>query len=61
MDLVHSAGVVLLFAVSLIGRDWLKENEPSVAAPRRASQSLQAYEALRTSDDAERAEVGEAG
>ena len=47
MDLVGAATGILLLAIALVGRSWVKANDPSVLAEQRASSTLEAYEALR--------------
>ena len=46
-DFFLIAGVLLVFALTLIGRTWVKANEPGVLAAKRADATREAYAGLR--------------
>ena len=47
-DLLMITGVLLVFALTLVGRTWVKVNEPSVLAAKRADATRDAYAELTT-------------
>ena len=47
MDLLAISVSMLVFAIALIGRQWLKANENAMPAERRRDSTLDAYEQLR--------------
>jgi hypothetical protein len=46
-DLLMITGVLLVFALTLVGRTWVKANDPGVLAARRAEATRDAYAELR--------------
>jgi hypothetical protein len=46
-DLLMITGVLLVFALTLVGRTWVKANDPGVLAARRADATRDAYAELR--------------
>ena len=47
LDLLMITSVLLVFALTLVGRTWVKSNEPGVLASRRADATRDAYAELR--------------
>jgi hypothetical protein len=61
-DFFMMGGVLLLFAMTLVGRTWVKANDPGVLATKRADATREAYAELRpkavTDDEPVRAAAG---
>ena len=47
MDLLAISVSMLIFAIALTGRQWLKANENAAPAARRANSTLDAYDEVR--------------
>ena len=47
LDLLMISVSMLIFAIALIGRQWLKANENAIPAARRANTTLDAYDEVR--------------
>ena len=47
LDLLTISGVLLVFALTLVGRTWVKANDPAVLAAQRADATREAYAELR--------------
>ena len=47
IDLLAISVSMLVFAIALIGRQWLKINEQAMPAAKRANHTLDAYDELR--------------
>ena len=47
LDLLMISVSMLIFAIALIGRQWLKANENVISATRRANATLDAYDEVR--------------
>ena len=52
-DFLMMTGVLLVFALTLVGRTWVKANDPVVLAARRAEATRDAYADLRPEAAAE--------
>jgi len=57
-DLLVVGLTLLVFSLALIGRTWVKQNDPGVVAERRKSSTLEAYARMTQNGD-ERGENGE--
>jgi len=63
-DFFLIAGVLLVFALTLVGRTWVKANEPAVLAAKRADATREAYAELRpeaAASEQERPAAGASG
>ena len=51
-DLFLISSVLLVFALTLVGRTWVKANEPALLAAKRADATREAYAELRPEAEA---------
>ena len=61
MDLLTMALAMLVFALALIGRTWVKLHEPGVLAGQRRNQTLEAYERMQRQEPSEDGQAPVAG
>ena len=60
-DFFMISAVLLVFALTLVGRTWVKANEPGLLAAKRAAAAREAYAELRSPAATSEGEAGAAG